>query len=255
MLTIDAGCLFPSAVALMLFAGVPAAAAAPGPEGAFLFAYRAKAGLRREFDEGYRRHLEWHRVHQDPLAWYGWDVMTGPDVDLFIDGTFGPSPSEFDGRVAPAEDGADFAATAGPFADPLWRRVYRLRPDLGTSRFLEDRTPSPFVRALVFEVRPGGSDRFEPVLRRAAADARAGDASRNAAWAAYELIDGGQAPAYLLLVPAEGLAVVATGSPTAWIESLATNVEGPRASEILSDTVTRSTSAVWRLRLDLTSIP
>lgn len=225
-------------------------------EAAFLFAYRAKPGQRGAFDEGYRRHLEWHAEHDDPFVWYGWDVVTGSDVGVFVDGTFGPTPAEFDGRVAPAEDAADFAATAGPFADPLWRRIYRVRPDLGTSSFLEDREPTPFLRVLEYALKPGSGPEFEELLNRAARRAEAPEAGEGPrSWAAYELLDGGRAPGFLLLIPATGTAAVGAGGPMAWLEALVGPDDRSRVRDNLFSAVDGASSALWVLRRDLTLVP
>ena len=43
-------------------------------------------GMQKEFEEGYKRHLEWHRAHADRWSWYGWTVTTGERFGTFIDG-------------------------------------------------------------------------------------------------------------------------------------------------------------------------
>ncbi|MGD2070214.1 MAG: hypothetical protein PVI57_16180, partial [Gemmatimonadota bacterium] len=255
----------PVLVAILLLPGpAPSPAAAQGTTGtraassgeaAFLFAYRARPGMRDAFDEGYRRHLEWHAEHADPFVWYGWDVVTGPDVGLFVDGTFGPSPEEFDRRVAPVEDAADFAATAGSFAEPLWRRIYRVRSDLGTTRYLEEREPTRFTRSIRYEVRPGSRDAFEELLGVLADRARAAGATDSGpAWSTYELLDGGDGPGYLLLVPANGIASVGAGGPVGWLERMAAG-DARRVRDTLGEAVVRASSALWVLRSDLTLIP
>lgn len=42
---------------------------------AFLFAYYPKEGMSVQFNQGYKRHLDWHREHKDPLVWYAWYVV------------------------------------------------------------------------------------------------------------------------------------------------------------------------------------
>ena len=222
-------------------------------EAAFLFAYRARPGMRDHFDRGYERHLEWHEANADPFVWYGWDIVTGGDVGVFVDGTFGPSPGEFDQRVAPAEDAADFAANVGPFAQPLWRKVYRVRADLGTSRFLEEREPTRFTRALRYRIRPGSGLTFEALLEELASRGGDGFETGGSGWATYELVDGGQSPEYLLLVPARGIVSVGSGGPLSWLAGLAEEPERARAD--LSGVVTGASSALWLLRTDLTLIP
>lgn len=59
----------------------------PRGDAAFLFAYYPKQGRQEQFDAGYRRHLDWHREHRDPLPWYGWYVATGERAGMFVDGS------------------------------------------------------------------------------------------------------------------------------------------------------------------------
>jgi len=66
---------------------------------AFLFAYYPKEGQQSNFENGYKQHLKWHEEKNDPLPWYGWNVISGDRPGLFIDGTFGISYEALDNRV------------------------------------------------------------------------------------------------------------------------------------------------------------
>jgi len=101
-----------------------------------------------EFEDGYRRHLEWHRRHADPWTWRGWTVVTGPRLGTFMDGTFGRTWDELDRAVSPAEDRADNDINVTPHADWLWHRVLvqrwgRLAPDHLDAAWLEMATIQP----------------------------------------------------------------------------------------------------------------
>lgn len=242
----------------VLLAVLLAPGRAPGQtaESAFLFAYRPKPGMEADFEDGYRAHLAWHHEAGDPFVWYGWNVVTGDELGVFVDGTFGPTPAEFDDRVSPAADAAHFGETTAPFADALWRKVYRSRPDLGTSRFLEERAPSAALRVMHYRLEPDGADEFAAFLGRVAAT-RAADSSEapaaGDAWAAYELVDGGTGPEFMLLLPAEGLAGLEFGGPVAWLAGQADGAAGSGERARLG--IRTASSVTWRLREDLTYIP
>lgn len=87
----------------------PAASTRDSGDAAHLFGYWTRPGQREAFDEGYRRHLAWHRQAGDPLVWYGWYVSDGKRAGMFVDGSFGAPFAAFDRRVDPAGDGADAA--------------------------------------------------------------------------------------------------------------------------------------------------
>lgn len=140
------------------------------------------------FEEGYRRHLEWHRRQADPWTWRGWTVATGPRIGHFVDGTFGRTWQELDRAVNPAEDSADNAANVSPHADWLSHRVLvhrwgGLAPDGLDAAWLEMATIRP---------APGRGDD----LARAAGELfdRPGDGF---AW--FEVASGGGGEAILLV--------------------------------------------------------
>lgn len=165
---------------------------------AFLFEYRPKPEMERRFEDGYRRHLEWHRRNHDTLPWYAWSVTTGDRVGVFIDGTLGIPFSAFDQRIEPAADAVDFDQTASAFATPLARRVYRLRPELSGPAGLDRRTPATDLDVLRLVLNPGSEALFEDPLRRLV------QAGSSRSLLCYQLVAGGEMPGYLIAIPHRG---------------------------------------------------
>lgn len=165
---------------------------------AHFYFYRAAPGKQQAFEQGYRRHLGWHRQHRDPLVWYGWMIEDGPRAGQFVDASVGEPFAAFDRRVDLAGDAADAARNVLPFVTPQAQITYVLRPQLGTGTPLEDHRPSATMQVMVFHLRPGSEARFE----RAALAARRALTAQSGApvhtW--YRLVVGGEAPQYLLLV-------------------------------------------------------
>ena len=147
-----------------------------------------------QFREGYREHLRWHERNKDELIWYAWVVQSGPRRGLFVDGTAGASLAGLDARPNLSEDGADFARTAGPFAEAIDIETWRLWKQPSTATPLEDHLPSTIVDVFTFSVAPGRAPDFE----RAVGGLTPVRGGRNKlTW--YRKIRGGTIPSYLLV--------------------------------------------------------
>ncbi len=72
---------------------------------------------RLQFENGYKKHLEWHRNNDDTWGWWGWFVISGPRYGQFADATFHRTWKDFDNAVKPAEDLADNRLHVFPFGD------------------------------------------------------------------------------------------------------------------------------------------
>lgn len=150
-------------------------------------------GEREEFEAGYARHIEWHRAHNDPWTWYGWTFVLGDRLDLFMDGTFGHSPEDFDSSVDPAGDRADNALNVTPYADFISHGMYEHLEELSRGTALPD--TSAYLSLTTYRVLPGQGPAFEAAI---AAHGRRSGQSDRFAW--FRLQMGG-APQYLLMRP------------------------------------------------------
>jgi len=219
---------------------------------AFTFAYAPKSSP-TDLANGYKKHLEWHIEINDPILWYGWFVVEGDRLDHFIDGAFDITGTEFDSRPDPAGDAKDATANFSPTATPLYRHVNRLREDLSTSRFLEDRNPSPLMQVVYYHVRPGKQVVFESALDEIAEAAR----TANLPYAIYESLTGTAGTVYSMYVPMTGFGDFDTTAPS--LESVA---RATLSREALLSAMTdigaateSARSEVWQYRSDLSLIP
>jgi hypothetical protein len=157
-----------------------------------------KPGQDKAFEEGYQRHLEWHRKAGDRWTWYGWSFVLGERLGMFMDGTFGHAAANFNAPVQPAGDAADNAANVVPHADFLSHGVFR-RLEAGSAGLpLPD--ASPFLAMATYTVAPGDEAAFEREL------AARTHAAERFTW--YRLQLGGTGPQYVLMraVPSFGAA-------------------------------------------------
>lgn len=206
--------------------GRGAAAALPLSEGrlARLTVLVPKDGQDQQFEDGYKRHLEWHRAHGDRWTWLGWTVVTGERLGWFVDGTFDRSPAEIDAPVAPAEDAADNETNVQPHASFASSSLY-VRRD-GARSALKTLTAA-FLSVTTCRVHPGRERDFQRAL-----EARGGEQL------VLELVSGGARPTWLVLRPAATLGHLLEAD---WLPQ--------------SDAIDSCTSEALRYRGDLSYVP
>jgi len=122
-------------------------------------------GKQQDFQEGYRRHLEWHRRARDSWAWYGWRIVTGDRAGYFMDGTFGHDWDDFDHAINPQGDAQDNALNVAPYADFVSVEHIERITGLSNDRRLEDMKPSRFIEMHRLTIRVGYQEDFEEVMR------------------------------------------------------------------------------------------
>lgn len=219
-----------------------------GPAAHF-FVYQVNPGAQGKFEDGYRRHLGWHRSHHDPLAWYGWIVADGKRAGFFIDASVGEPFAAFDHRVDVEQDGADFRTSVTPYVTPQAQITYQLLSEVSYGTPLEKRKPSDTVQVTYFDLRPGTEARFEHALQ---AVRRALASTPNApphTW--YRLVTGGDKPQYMLMVARANWASYDNFHKD--IADLLANDQN--ALRDFSDAVRSSSSESWGYRADLSNLP
>jgi hypothetical protein len=225
-------------------------------DAAHLFGYLPKDGMRAQFDAGYRKHLEWHAAHADPLVWYGWYVTHGPRAGMFIDGSFGAPFAAFDQRVAPADDAKDAERSFLGFGEPTFRMAYRVRRDLSSGLPLERWQPTPLVEVHRYRVKLGRSWHFELLAKRMRSALETAGA-KDIAYTWYQGVAGTGTPEYMLMVSRNGWAGFDVG-PGDLEGVLATLDDAATRRELLmglAASVDEVTSEVWQYRSDLSLVP
>ena len=230
---------------------VPSAAQAQAHGGkriAQFYSYRLTD--RARFESGYRAHLGWHARQRDRLVWYAWTVQSGPRRGQFIDATAGASFADLDARPDLPGDGADFARTAAPHAEPVDVETWELWPEPSTATPLEDRKPSRTVDVFLIRVDPGEEQAFE---RAVGVMATRKDPGLRVSW--YRKLRGGQVPAYMILMARDRWADLGRAEGT--LSSLLTSAYGaqPAAIQPVLDRIALVDSESWGYEPRLSLIP
>lgn len=163
---------------------------------------RAIDGHGVEWEEGYVRHLEWHRRVKDPFRWYSYSVWASSERQRWIVyATFGHAASSLSNPILPGDDERDNVVNVLPHAQFLGNWIYEYLPAL--SRGGMHGVPTPLARAeyTTVEVARGSGDAFEAALAAEQPALRA-----ETLW--YRMVVGGDPPRYIRLRPRASLAAV-----------------------------------------------
>ncbi|HLJ90690.1 MAG TPA: hypothetical protein VKZ53_28040 [Candidatus Angelobacter sp.] len=128
-----------------------------------LVVWQAKPGMTRDLEEGYKRHLDWHRRNNDSWVWRGWTIVSGEHDGYFVDGTFFHTWTDLDSPVSPAGDAADNEMNVFPYGDAR-AAIYEAVSTLSNLRAVQ--MDSRLLTFCHFQVRPGGAEEFEARIAR-----------------------------------------------------------------------------------------
>jgi hypothetical protein len=155
-----------------------------------------------EWEEGYVRHIDWHKKVKDPFNWYSYSVWASSERQRWIVyATFGHAASSLSNPILPVDDERDNLVNVLPHAQFLGNWIYEYLPAL--SRGNSHGVPTPTLRAeyTTVELNLGAGKAFE-----AAIAAEQAKLQGETLW--YRLVLGGGGPRYVRLRPRASLAAI-----------------------------------------------
>ena len=229
--------------------------AEPPPPVARVFASQPKAGMNVQYEAGRKRHMDWHKKQADAWTWLTWQVETGDRAGTFLTGTFGHQWKDFDdwdAKLGKGDD-ADGALNLAPFVGSQVNGFYVLLPEV--SRSAGSAEPSPMTELSHYQVKFGSQAEFRSAMKKIHEAIGKSTWKVNYEW--YELVNGGDHPAYVLALPLKGFADMAPLDPPfpAMLEKALGQYE---AQEVMKsvDRCTKSVrSEIVRYRPDLSYVP
>ncbi len=206
-----------------------------------------KEGMQKLFEDGYKRHLQWHLDQGDKWNWYGWFVASGDRIGYFVDATFGHHWADFDQPVDPIKDAADNAINVLPFARVFTQFTCAYLPEV--SKGSDADLQSVLLQTVWIAIKPGGEDRFETFLLEAHRDWQKSWPNQSFLW--YRMEDGAQTPQYLLVLPHKNFAEKER-TQNLFAQLWARN---PTAQTAFQSSVKEMVTETLRYRPDLTLLP
>jgi len=197
------------AVVSMLLLAVPAVAQDDGGNIVAVHCNKVQPGAGAKYEEGVKKHMDWHGEQNDPWTWLVWQVITGPDSGTYCTGSFGHNWEDFDKPGVPAGANlADIAATFGPFVREYELTFWRKLPKV--SRPAEGQAAMDSV--IFFHTRYGTEEKFNHLIGEFHKAIEKTNMPWNYAW--YALVSGGNVGTYILVLPRPNFAAFnPTGKP------------------------------------------
>lgn len=227
---------------LIFFVSLPRGQAQENEGVARIVVWQAKPGMARELEEGYKRHLEWHRKNNDSWTWHGWTIISGERFGYFIDGTFFHTWKDLDSPVSPAADAADNAVNVFSYGEIRSAAIYDAVPTL--TNLTSKQLTSPLLTFSYFEIQPGRAAEFESLLGEALENSQKSSMPHAVLRPANGITE------YLLLLPAEKQSNLGAQSEftSQLLHSIAQNAKGTPVTH-------RFHTETARYRPDLSYIP
>ena len=101
------------AVVSVLLLALPVVAQEDSGNVAEVVCNKVQPGKNSQFEEGVKKHLDWHRRQNDSWTWVAWQVITGEDTGTYCWGTFGHNWEDFDNPGVPPSCGRHELAGVG----------------------------------------------------------------------------------------------------------------------------------------------
>ena len=159
---------------------------------------KVKPGMTRQYEEGRKKHMMWHRKQNDTWSWFTWEILTGENTGSYVIGSFGHQWSDLDGRTQfEAADSADAMSHMGAYLESEMQSYYRFRSDLSLGN--PSQQPTPLGTVTHYILSPEGLNDFVESVKKVGEGIKKTKYPMSGATYWYQLINGGDSPHFVLV--------------------------------------------------------
>ena len=201
-----------------------------------------KSGMVKQFEEGRKRHMEFHKKQNDTWSWLTWEIETGEGAGGYLSTTFGHTFADFDTWEAKlgAADAADSAANLAPYlTDNGDNGIWMVLKDISHSA--DGNMPSKMAQVNHFLLKPTREQDFADAAKKITEAINKTNWPPHYTW--YMLVDGGQQPHYVLLIDMNGWADLAEPDPP--FPAMLEKAMGRHDAEAVMHTVNECIQKEW----------
>ena len=206
-----------------------------------VFAMVPKPGMTKQFEDGRKRHMEFHRKNNDTWSWLTFQIMTGDATGTYLSTTFGHTWKDFDtweDKLGMA-DSADSETNLMPYLAATTESIWMVMPD--ASNQVPTAPTSKMLEVEHFMLKPGSEADFEYSIDKV------NDAIKKSGWPGhatwYELMNGGEGPHYVLAIPHDNWADMA--EPTPSLVAMLEKTLGRHEADMLVHGFEKSVAREW----------
>ncbi|HUK23839.1 MAG TPA: hypothetical protein VLV49_04610 [Terriglobales bacterium] len=212
-----------------------------------------KPGMSSQFEQGRKKHMEWHRKNNDTWSWTMFQIMTGDGTGGYISSTFGHTWKDFDTweEKLGMADAADSEINLVPYLASDTESIWRVMTEVTHP---PSSTPPKMLEVLHFMLKPGTESDFHYAISKVSEAIVKANWPNTATW--YELVNGGEGPHYVLVIPHDNWADMAEPTPSfsEMLEKTLGRHEADMLMQSFDKTVAREWSEIAVYRPDLSYI-
>ena len=229
------------AVAVSLLA-MPALAQEKKPESVVrVYVMVAKPGMAQQFEEGRKKHMDFHRKSGDTWGWETWSIDTGEGTGNYVSVAGGHTWKDLDAWDAKLGDAdtADGNKNMAPFLSASLGSIWMMMPDVSKPR--AGMTPPKMQEVIHFQLKPGGESDFNYAVKKITDAINKTNWPVNYTW--FTLVNGGEASHYVLIIPHDNWASMA--EPDVSFDAMIEKALGRHEADMVTKSIDHSVSKEW----------
>jgi hypothetical protein len=214
-----------------------------------------KPGMAAQFEQGRKKHMDWHRRNNDTWSWQTYQVMTGEATGTYLSVTFGHTWKDYDtweDKLGTA-DAADSETNLTPYLAVSTESLWRVMTDVSNASM--SGPPAKMSEVEHFMLKPGSESDFYSVIQKVNDAIAKTNWPGRATW--FQLVNGGEGPHYVLVIPHDNWADMAEPTPSfdAMLEKAVGRHDADMLEHTFDKTVAREWSEMTMYRPDLSYVP
>lgn len=155
-----------------------------------------KNGMVKQYEEGRKAKVEWHKQQKDKDALYVSQVLTGEHMGTYIVGRFGMHWADMDNpSVSDAADLEQYTKLISQYVEKLTSGYYEMLPKWSNPS--PDMNPK-YIEVVTFHVKYGRGDDFRSAVARVHEANQKLNSPSHYTW--YHLVNGGVGGTYVLTI-------------------------------------------------------
>jgi hypothetical protein len=153
-----------------------------------------KNGMVKQYEDGRKAKVDWHKQQKDKDALFVSEVLTGENMGSYIVGRFGMHWADMDKpSVTDAADLEQYRKSIAPYVEKLTASYYEFLPKWSNPS--PDMTPK-YIEVVTFHVKYGKGDDFRSAVAKVHEANQKLKVPEHYSW--YRLVNGGRGGTYVL---------------------------------------------------------